>query len=65
MIPIRPDAPWGQWARVASCSSAPFTVPPRWPLSPGYTFVVYKHDPNDPGSLSSSFIQDNGNDTSR
>ena len=24
----------------------------------GYTFVVYKHDPNDPGSLSSSFIQD-------
>ena len=24
----------------------------------GYTFVVYKHDPNDPGSLSSNFIQD-------
>ena len=24
----------------------------------GHTFVVYKHDPNDPGSLSSSFIQD-------
>ena len=24
----------------------------------GYTFVVYKHNPNDPGSLSSSFIQD-------
>jgi PAS domain S-box-containing protein len=24
----------------------------------GYTFVVYKHDPNDPGSLSSNFLQD-------
>jgi ligand-binding sensor domain-containing protein len=24
----------------------------------GYTFVVYKHVPNDPGSLNSSFIQD-------
>ena len=24
----------------------------------GYTFVVYRHDPNDPGSLSSSFIHD-------
>jgi ligand-binding sensor domain-containing protein/signal transduction histidine kinase len=24
----------------------------------GYSFVVYKHDPNDPGSLSSNFIQD-------
>jgi signal transduction histidine kinase/ligand-binding sensor domain-containing protein len=24
----------------------------------GYTFVVYKHDPKDPGSLSSSFLQD-------
>ena len=23
----------------------------------GYTFVVYKHDPKDPGSLSSNFIQ--------
>ena len=24
----------------------------------GYTFVVYKHDPNDPGSLNSNFLQD-------
>ena len=24
----------------------------------GNTFVVYKHNPNDPGSLSSNFIQD-------
>ena len=24
----------------------------------GYSFVVYKHDPKDPGSLSSNFIQD-------
>jgi hypothetical protein len=24
----------------------------------GYTFVVYKHDPNDPGSLSSNSLQD-------
>jgi len=24
----------------------------------GYSFVVYKHDPNDPGSLSSNFLQD-------
>jgi ligand-binding sensor domain-containing protein len=24
----------------------------------GYTFVVYKHDPKDPGSLSSNFLQD-------
>jgi ligand-binding sensor domain-containing protein len=24
----------------------------------GYTFVVYKHDPNDPGTLSSNFLQD-------
>ena len=24
----------------------------------GYTFVVYKHDPNDPDSLSSNFLQD-------
>ena len=24
----------------------------------GYTFVVYKHNPNDPGSLSSNFLQD-------
>ena len=24
----------------------------------GYTFVVYKHDPNDPGSLSSNLVQD-------
>ncbi len=24
----------------------------------GYTFVVYKHDPNDPGSMSSNFLQD-------
>ena len=24
----------------------------------GYTFVVYKNDPNDPGSLSSNFLQD-------
>ena len=106
-------------ARAASCSCAPFTVRPRWPLRParpgsplgvstpsaagggeadlkfthlttndglsqgyvvdilqdrrgfmwfatrdglnrydGYTFVVYKHDPNDPGSLSSNFLQD-------
>jgi ligand-binding sensor domain-containing protein/signal transduction histidine kinase len=24
----------------------------------GYTFVVHKHDPNDPGSLNSNFLQD-------
>jgi ligand-binding sensor domain-containing protein len=24
----------------------------------GYDFVVYKHDPNDPGSLNSNFLQD-------
>ena len=31
----------------------------------GNAFVVYKHDPNDPGSLSSNFIEDHGGRRSR